>query len=67
MHMKELYVVMLTNFYLNKKLLRHHLIFVHFVSWCFLLIHQDILDEMRKELAKLKEELIDGKYLACGP
>lgn len=23
---------------------------------------QDILDEMRKELTKLKEELIDGKY-----
>jgi hypothetical protein len=28
------------------------------------LIPQDILDEMRKELAKLKEELIDGEYLA---
>uniref|UniRef100_A0A8C8YZ98 ENAH actin regulator n=1 Tax=Prolemur simus TaxID=1328070 RepID=A0A8C8YZ98_PROSS len=25
-------------------------------------LKQDILDEMRKELAKLKEELIDGKY-----
>lgn len=23
---------------------------------------QDILDEMRKELTKLKEELIDGEY-----
>lgn len=35
-----------------------------FASWCFLLILQDILDEMRKELTKLKEELIDGEYLA---
>lgn len=28
----------------------------------FLFIFQDILDEMRKELSKLKEELIDGNY-----
>lgn len=27
-----------------------------------LFIFQDILDEMRKELSKLKEELIDGNY-----
>jgi len=30
---------------------------------------QDILDEMRKELSKLKEELIDGSYHGnpCSP
>ena len=30
---------------------------------CISLIFQDILDEMRKELTKLKEELIDGECL----
>lgn len=28
---------------------------------CIYFVSQDILEEMRKELAKLKEELIDGK------
>lgn len=31
-----------------------------------LFVLQDILDEMRKELSKLKEELIDGKDTHCG-
>lgn len=31
-----------------------------------LFVLQDILDEMRKELSKLKEELIDGKAHTAG-
>lgn len=30
---------------------------------CLVFLFQDILDEMRKELSKLKEELIDGNSL----